>query len=126
MASLLLFQHLNMLQNLQTCPRDRTGYEQNSRRSKLDIELGARSFRRLPSFPQSIRRLEYLARAAAGLDFTESVVDFRSFADLMMAVGRSMLECERPYAREQAAARAKVAEASRTPIVRALQAAHAS
>ncbi len=60
------------------------------------------------------------------LDFTESVVDFRSFAGLMMAVGWSMLECERLYAREQAAARAKVAEASRTPIVRALQAAHAS
>lgn len=60
------------------------------------------------------------------LNFTESVVDFRSFAGLMMAVAWSMLECERLYAREQAATRAKVAEASRTPIVRALQAAHAS
>jgi O-antigen ligase len=60
------------------------------------------------------------------LNFTESVVDFRSFAGLLIAVGWSMLECERLYAREQAAARAKVVEASRTPIVRALQAAHAS
>jgi O-antigen ligase len=60
------------------------------------------------------------------LNFTESVADFRSFAGLMMAVAWSMLECERLYAREQAARRAKVAEASRTPIVRALQAAHAS
>ncbi len=64
---MLLFQHLNMSQNLQTFPRDRTSNEQDHRRSKLDIELGAGSVRSLPSFPRAIPRLEYLASAAAGL-----------------------------------------------------------
>lgn len=60
------------------------------------------------------------------LDFTESVVDFRSFAGILMALAWAMLERERLFAREQAARRAKVAEALKTPIVRALQGGHAS
>jgi hypothetical protein len=60
------------------------------------------------------------------LNFTESVVDFRSFAGVMMALAWALLERERLFAREEAASRAKAAEASRTPIVRALQAADAS
>ena len=60
------------------------------------------------------------------LDFTESVVDFRSFAGILLALAWAMLERERLLAREQAASRAKVVEASKTPIVRALQGVHAS
>jgi O-antigen ligase len=60
------------------------------------------------------------------LDFTESVVDFRSFAGILLALAWAMLERERLFAREQAPRRAKVVEASKTPIVRALQGAHAS
>jgi len=58
------------------------------------------------------------------LNFTESVSDFRSFAGILMALAWAMLECERLFAGEHAAARAKAAEESRTPIVRALQAGH--
>ncbi len=60
------------------------------------------------------------------LDFTESVVDFRSFAGLMLGLAWAMLERERLFAREQAAQRAKVVEESKTPVVRALQGVHAS
>jgi len=60
------------------------------------------------------------------LEFTESVVDFRAFAGILMALAWAMLERERLVAREQAARHAKVVEASKTPIVRALQGAHAS
>lgn len=60
------------------------------------------------------------------LNTTESVVDFRSFAGLMMAVVWTMLERERLFVREQAAGRAKVAEESRTPIERAFQTGNAS
>jgi O-antigen ligase len=60
------------------------------------------------------------------LNTTESVVDFRSFAGVMMAVVWTMLERERLFAREQAAARAKVADESRTPIERAFQTGNAS
>ena len=55
------------------------------------------------------------------LETTESVVDFRSFAGVMMALVWVMLERERLFAREQAAMRAKVADESRTPIERAFQ-----
>ncbi len=57
---------------------------------------------------------------------TESVVDFRSFAGVMMALVWTLLERERLFARAQAAARARVVEESKTPIVRALQGRHAS
>ena len=60
------------------------------------------------------------------LETTESVVDFRSFAGLMMAVVWAMLERERLFVREQAAARAKAADESRTPIERAFQTGNAS
>jgi hypothetical protein len=60
------------------------------------------------------------------LDFTESVVDFRSFAGILLALAWAMLERERLFAREQAAGRAKVVEESKTPVVRALQGVHAS
>ena len=60
------------------------------------------------------------------LETTESVVDFRSFGGLMMAVVWTMLERERMFAGAQAEARAKIAEESKTPIVRVLQRAHAS
>jgi O-antigen ligase len=60
------------------------------------------------------------------LNFTESIVDFRSFAGILMGLTWAMLECERLFARAQAERRAKVAEALRAPIVRALQAGHAS
>jgi O-antigen ligase len=60
------------------------------------------------------------------LNFTESVVDFRSFAGVMMGLAWAILERERLFAREQAASRAAAAEASKTPIARALQAGHAS
>ena len=60
------------------------------------------------------------------LDFTESVVDFRSFAGILLALAWAMLERERLFAREQAAMRATVVEASKTSVVRALQGVHAS
>ena len=60
------------------------------------------------------------------LNFTESVVDFRSFAGVMMALAWAMLERERLFAREQAAACTKATEALKTPIVRALQGGHVS
>jgi hypothetical protein len=60
------------------------------------------------------------------LNFTESVVDFRSFAGVMMGLAWAMIERERLFAREQAASRAAAAEALKTPIARALQAGHAS
>ena len=60
------------------------------------------------------------------LDFSESVVDFRSFAGIMLALAWALLERERLFAREQAARRANVVEASKTPVVRALQGVHAS
>ena len=60
------------------------------------------------------------------LNTTESVVDFRSFAGVMMALVWTMLERERLFARAQATARARVVEESKTPIVRALQGRHAS
>jgi O-antigen ligase len=60
------------------------------------------------------------------LEFTESVVDFRSFAGVMMGLTWALLERERFFARAQAAARAKAVEESRTPMVRALQGGHAS
>jgi O-antigen ligase len=60
------------------------------------------------------------------LETTESVVDFRSFAGVMMALVWVMLERERLFARAQAAARATVVEESKAPIVRALQRAQAS
>ncbi len=60
------------------------------------------------------------------LETTESVVDFRSFAGVMMGLVWVMLERERLFARAQAAARATVEEESKAPIVRALQRAHAS
>ena len=58
------------------------------------------------------------------LNFTESVVDFRSFAGVMLALAWAMLERERLFAREQAAARTIATEALKTPIVRALQGGH--
>jgi O-antigen ligase len=60
------------------------------------------------------------------LETTESVVDFRSFAGVMMALVWVMLERERLFAHAQAAARVTVVEESKAPIVRALQRAHAS
>ena len=60
------------------------------------------------------------------LETTESVVDFRSFAGVMMALVWALLERERLFAREQAAERAKVADESRTPIERAFQTGNAS
>jgi hypothetical protein len=60
------------------------------------------------------------------LNFTESVVDFRSFAGVMMGLAWAMIERERLFAREQAASRAAATEALKTPIARALQAGHAS
>ena len=60
------------------------------------------------------------------LDFTESVVDFRSFLGLMLGLAWAMLERERLLAREQAAQRAKVVDELKTPVVRALQGVHAS
>jgi O-antigen ligase len=60
------------------------------------------------------------------LDFTESVVDFRSFAGILLALVWALLERERLFAREQATSRANVVEASKTPVVRALQGVHAS
>ncbi len=60
------------------------------------------------------------------LETTESVVDFRSFAGVMMALVWAMLERERLFARAQAAARARVVEESKTPMLRALQGGHAS
>jgi O-antigen ligase len=60
------------------------------------------------------------------LNTTESVVDFRSFAGVMMALVWTLLERERLFARAQAAARARVVEESKTPMVRALQGRHAS
>ncbi len=60
------------------------------------------------------------------LETTESVVDFRSLGGIMMGLVWTMLERERLFARAQAAARATVVEESKTPIVRALQRAHAS
>ena len=60
------------------------------------------------------------------LDFSESVVDFRSFAGILLALAWAMLERERLFAREQAGRRANVVEAAKTPVVRALQGVHAS
>ena len=60
------------------------------------------------------------------LNFTESVADFRSFAGLMMALAWALLERERLFAQSQAAMRTQAAEASTTPIVRALRAGHGS
>ena len=60
------------------------------------------------------------------LDFTESVVDFRSFSGLLLGLAWAMLERERLLAREQAAQRAKVVDELKTPVVRALQGVHAS
>jgi O-antigen ligase len=60
------------------------------------------------------------------LNFTESVVDFRSFAGLMLALSWAVLESERLFVLEQAAKRASAVEESKTPIVRALQRAYVS
>lgn len=60
------------------------------------------------------------------LNFTESVADFRAFSGILMGLTWAVLECERLFAVEQAAARAKAIEESKIPIVRALQAGHAS
>src|SRR5580704_8957801 len=60
------------------------------------------------------------------LDFTESVVDCRSFAGILLALAWAMLERERLFAREQVTRRATVVEESKTPVVRALQGVHAS
>ena len=60
------------------------------------------------------------------LETTESVVDFRSFAGVMLGLVWAMLERERLFAQAQAAARARVVEESKAPIVRALQGRHAS
>jgi O-antigen ligase len=57
---------------------------------------------------------------------TESVSDFRSFGGVMMALVWTILERERLFARAQAAARARVVEESKAPIVRALQGRHTS
>jgi hypothetical protein len=57
---------------------------------------------------------------------TESVVDFRSFAGLMMGLVWTMLERERQFAAAEAEAGARAAEESKPPIVRVLQRAHAS
>jgi hypothetical protein len=59
------------------------------------------------------------------LNFTESVVDFRAFTGILMGLAWAMLECERIFAVEQAAAHAKATEEARSPIVRALQTGHA-
>src|SRR5258708_19503344 len=60
------------------------------------------------------------------LETTESVVDFRSFAGVMLGLVWAMLERERLFARAQASARARVFEESKTPMVRALQGGHGS
>jgi len=76
--------------------------------------------------PWNLRSIVMLASLPVFiLYFTESVSDFRSFAGILMALAWSMLERERLFALEQAAGRAKIAEASKAPIVRALQAGHA-
>jgi hypothetical protein len=77
--------------------------------------------------PWKLRSLVPLAMVPmVMLNTTESVVDFRSFAGVMMALVWTMLERERLFARAQASARARVVEESKTPIVRALQGRHAS
>jgi O-antigen ligase len=77
--------------------------------------------------PWELRSLVPLALVPMLLEnTTESVVDFRSFAGVMMALVWALLERERQFARAQAAARERVVEESKAPIVRALQGRHAS
>jgi len=60
------------------------------------------------------------------LNFTESIYDFRSFSGLLMALAWAVLERERLFAAEQAVMRTQAEEASKLPIVRALQGGKAS
>ena len=77
--------------------------------------------------PWKLRSLVPLALVPMLLEnTTESVVDFRSFAGVMMALVWTLLERERLFARAQAAARARVVEEAKPPMVRALQGRHAS
>ena len=77
--------------------------------------------------PWKLRSLVLLALVPMLLEnTTESVVDFRSFGGVMMALVWTLLERERLFALAQAAARARVVEEAKTPMVRALQGRHAS
>ena len=56
------------------------------------------------------------------LNSTESISDFRAFAGILMALAWAILERQRLIAKEQAAMRARAAEAAKAPMERALQA----